>query len=257
MAEAGEQFGDFLRSRRERLKSEQLDLSGSRRRRTPGLRREEVAGLAGISTEWYVKLEQGRAVAPSTTTVDALARALRLSEVEHGHLLMLARSSRRPAFVREEVPAPLRRLIESLDQPAYVTGLRWDVLAWNGAAAALFTDFDQLAVEDRNILLYVLTDPRGRALFGEHWTEEARRMIALFRATHDLWSDDPAFADHIARIRRGCAEFDAWWTEHDVGAAGSGTKILHHPSRGRLCFEYATLQSNDDPRLKLAVYMSC
>ena len=133
MAEAGEQLGNFLRSRRERLEPEQLDFSGTRRRRTPGLRREEVASFAEISTEWYVKLEQGRAGAPSTTTVDALARALRLSEVEHGHLLMLARSSRRPAFVREEVPAPLRHLIESLDQPAYATGLRWDVLAWNGA----------------------------------------------------------------------------------------------------------------------------
>ncbi len=257
MAEAGEQLGNFLRSRRERLTPEQLGLSGTRRRRVPGLRREEVAGLAGISAEWYVKLEQGRAVAPSVATIDALARALRLSEVDRAHLHMLARSSKRSAFVREEVPTPLRRLVESLDQPAYVTGLRWDVLAWNKAAAELLTDFDQLAAEDRNILLYVLTDPRGRALFGEHWADEARRMVALFRATHDLWSDDPAFADHITRIRRGCTEFDAWWTEHNVGAAVSGTKILYHPARGRLCFAYTTFQANDDPRLKLAVYMPC
>lgn len=257
MAEAGKQLGNFLRSRRERLKPEQLDLSGSRRRRTPGLRREEVAGLAGISAEWYVKLEQGRAVTASAATIDALARALRLSEVEHAHLHMLARSSKRSAFVQEEVPMPLRRFVENLDQPAYVTGLRWDVLAWNEAAAELFTDFDRLAAEDRNILLYVLTDPRGRTLFGGHWADEARRMVTSFRATYDLWSDDPAFADHIARIRRGCAEFDGWWTEHDVGAAVSGTKVLYHPILGRLRFAYTTFQANDDPRLKLVVYMPC
>ena len=167
---------------------------------------------------------------------------------------MLARSNRRPAFVREEVPPALRHLVESLPHPAYVTGLRWDVLAWNEAAAALFTDLDQLAVEDCNILLYVLTNPRGRALFGERWAEEARRMVALFRATGDLWADDPAFADLIARVRGACAEFDPWWTAHDGGAAVSGTKILHHPARGRLRFHYATFQSNDDPRLKLVVY---
>lgn len=254
MAEAGEQLGSFLRARRERLKPEQVGLSGSRRRRTPGLRREEVAQLAGISAEWYVRLEQGRAVAPSAATVDALARALRLDGVEHAHLRALVRDHRRPPFVREEVPATLRRLVEGLDQPAYVTGLRWDVLAWNAAAAALLADFDRIAAEERNILLYVLTDARAKALFGGGWADEGRRMTALFRSTHDLWADDPAFADLIGRIRGRCPEFDGWWSAHDVGAAVSGTKVLHHPARGRLRFEYATFQSNDDPRLRIAVY---
>lgn len=121
----------------------------------------------------------------------------------------------------------------------------------------MLTDFAQIAAEDRNILLYVLTDPRGRVLFGEHWAGEARRMVALFRATHDLWADDPAFADLVTRIRSGCREFDVWWTEHNVGAAVSGTKTLYHPARGRRCFAYTTFQANDDPRLKLAVYMPC
>lgn len=257
MAEAGEQLGGFLRSRRERLTPEQVGLSDARRRRTPGLRREEVAGLAGISAEWYVKLEQGRAVAPSAATIDALARALRLDGVERAHLRALARGGGRPAFVREQVPAPLRRLVGSLDQPAYVTGLRWDVLAWNAAAAGLLADFDGIAAEERNILLYVLTDVRGRALFGEGWANEGRRMVALFRSTHDLWAGDPAFADLVARVRGRCPEFDGWWDAHDVGAAVSGTKILHHPTRGRLRFEYATFQANDDPRLRLAIYAPC
>lgn len=254
MTDAAGQLGAFLRSRRERLRPEQLGLAGPRRRRTPGLRREEVASLAGISPEWYVKLEQGRPVAPSTATIDALSRALRLNEVEHAHLHMLAHGKRRPAFAREVAPAPLRRLVESLPHPAYITGLRWDVLAWN-KEAALLADFDALAVEDRNILLYVLIDPRGRRLFGEGWEAEARRMVALFRATHDVWAADPAFAGLIARLRAGCAEFDAWWGTHDVGAALSGTKVLHHPTQGRLYFDYTTFQANDDPRLKLAVYL--
>ena len=254
MTDAAGQLGAFLRSRRERLAPEQLGLGGLRRRRTPGLRREEVASLAGISPEWYVKLEQGRPVSPSTTTIDALSRALRLNEVEHAHLHMLAQGKRRPTFAREVVPAPLRRLVDGLPHPSYVTGLRWDVLAWN-EAAALLANFDALAVEDRNILLYVLVDPRGRRLFGEGWEAEARRMVALFRATHDVWAADPAFAGLIARLRAGCAEFDAWWATHDVGAASSGTKVLHHPTQGRLHFDYTTFQANDDPRLKLTVYL--
>jgi len=255
MADASEQLGEFLRSRRERLKPEDLGLSDPRRRRTPGLRREEVASLAGISPEWYVKLEQGRSVAPSTATIDALSRALRLNEVEHAHLSMLAYGKRRPAYVREVVPDSLRRLVQNLPYPAYITGLRWDVLAWNEAAAMLLTDFDELDTGDRNILLYVLTNPKGRVLFGERWADEARRMVALFRATHDLWAADPAFVDLIARIRAGCVEFDAWWAAHDIGAAASGSKILHHPARGRLRFDYTTFKANDDPRLKLAVYL--
>ena len=161
------ELGDFLRSRREKLSPRAVGLSSGRRRRTPGLRREEVAELAGIGVDWYIRLEQGRAVTPSVTTVDALAGALRLGKVEHAHLRALARNHDRGAFTRETVPDAIRRLVESLDQPAYVTGRRWDVLAWNAAAAEVFTDFGRLAEEDRNILAYVLTDPGARRLFGQ------------------------------------------------------------------------------------------
>jgi transcriptional regulator with XRE-family HTH domain len=128
------QLGDFLRSRRERLTPKAVGLPPGRRRRTPGLRREEVAELAGIGVDWYIRLEQGRAVNPSVTTIEALARALRLNKTEHGHLKALARDPARKPFVREEVPAGLRELVRSLNQPAYITGRRWDVLAWNAAA---------------------------------------------------------------------------------------------------------------------------
>src|SRR5438270_8426929 len=114
------ELGDFLRSRREKLSPKALGLPPGRRRRTPGLRREEVADLAGIGVDWYIRLEQGRSVSPSVTTVDALARALRLSKVEHGHLRALTRNADRRVFVRESVPEPIKRMVESLNQPAYI-----------------------------------------------------------------------------------------------------------------------------------------
>ncbi|TWB45044.1 Xre family transcriptional regulator [Rhizobium sp. ERR 922] len=253
--EANQELADFLRSRRSRLRPDGIALAAHRRRRTPGLRREDVAQRAGISVEWYVKLEQGRAVSPSDETLDALGRALELDAVEQAHLRSLVRKAKGPPFTREVVPASIRRLVESLSQPAYVTGQRWDILAWNAAAVELFDDFAQISVKSRNILLFVLTDPKARRLFGTGWAKEAKRMVSLFRVAHDLWAGDAAFAALVERLRTGCPEFDSWWRPHDVGAPLSGAKILYHPVRGPLQFEYATFQANDDPRLKLAIYL--
>src|SRR6516162_8971845 len=247
------ELGDFLRSRRDRLRPEMLGLNGRRRRRTPGLRREEVAELAGIGVDWYIRLEQGRSVSPSGTTVDALARALRLSKVEHTHLKALTRGADRRAFLRETVPDALRRMVEGLSQPAYITGRRWDVLVWNTAAEEIFA-FGQLAEEDRNILICILTKPMTRRLFGKAWNEQARRVVAQFRATHDLWAGDPAFIDLLDRLRRGCPEFDGWWKAHDVRESGTGRKQMNHPRKGVLRFEHASFRAEDDPALKLVIY---
>jgi len=201
-----------------------------------------------------LRLEQGRAVSPSVTTIDALARALRLGKAEHAHLRALARDTSRRAFSRESVPETIRRLVEGLNQPAYVTGRRWDILAWNAAAADIFTDFGRVAEADRNILIYVLTDPDARRLFGATWADEAKRMVAQFRATHDLWAGDPAFLDLLARLRQGSPELATWWEAHDIRSGAAGQKLLSHPKKGLLRFEYATFQANDDPALKLAIY---
>jgi len=246
-------LGDFLRSRRAQLDPAALALPSGRRRRTPGLRREEVAERAGIGIDWYVRLEQGRDVSPSPTTVDALARALCLSETEHAHLRALAGRGRPRAFLPEEVPPTIRRLVAALPQPAYVTGRRWDLLAWNAAAADLF-GFDALPDGERNILLFVLTDPRARALFGTAWAEEAQRMVAQFRAVHDLAAADPAFVDLLDRLAAGCPLFATWWDAHEVRGGGAGRKVLHHPRHGRLAYDYATFQATGDPALKLAIY---
>ncbi len=247
------ELGDFLRSRRERLTPAAVGLSLGRRRRTPGLRREEVAERAGIGVDWYIRLEQGRSVSPSVTTINALARALRLDKVEHAHLRALVRNAERRVFARGIVPQALLRLIESLAQPAYITGRRWDILAWNEAAAEIF-GFSRLAEEDRNILVCMLINPATRRLFGRSWADEAKRIVAQFRTTHDLWAGDPAFTELLQRLRHGCPEFAKWWQAHDVRDVPAGQKLLYHPKKGSLRFEYATFQSNDDPALKLVIY---
>ncbi len=184
------ELGDFLRSRREHIHPHAVGLPNGGRRRTAGLRRQEVAELAGIGIgiDWYIRLEQGRAISPSVATIDALAGALRLNAVEHAHLRALARNADHRAFVRENVSVALRHLIENLTQPAYIIGRRWDVLVWNSAVAEFF-DFSNLTEEDRNLLIYMLTDPDARRLFGTTWPDEAKRIVAQFRASHDLWGD--------------------------------------------------------------------
>jgi transcriptional regulator with XRE-family HTH domain len=243
-------FGDFLRSRRLQLTPAAAGLPEGRRRRTPGLRREEVAELAGIGVDWYVRLEQGRAVSPSATTIDSLAAALRLDDAEHAHLRALAGGDARPAFTRETVPEVVRRVVEGMSQPAYVTGRRWDLLAWNAAAEELFGDFSP----ERNILVYLLLDPAARKLFGDGWAAYAQHVVAQFRVAHDLAPADPAFAGMLARLRRDCPEFETWWDRHDIHTAATGRKIFHHPVGGELPFDYATFQANADPALKLTVY---
>ena len=247
------ELGDFLRSRRQRLTPKDVGLPEGARRRARGLRREEVAQLAGISVDWYIRMEQGRSVSPSVTTLDALARGLRLTDAEHAHLRALAGGRRQRPFVPETVPDTLRRVVESLNQPAYVTGRRWDVLVWNAAAEDIFA-FSRVAEVDRNTLVSVLTNSQTRRLFGDGWADEARRMVAQFRATHDLWAGDPAFQDLLARLNAGCPEFSDWWRAHDVRPAMAGRKLLTHPHKGSLRFEYASFQANDDPALKLILY---
>ncbi|MBX3622815.1 MAG: helix-turn-helix domain-containing protein [Rhizobacter sp.] len=248
------ELGDFLRSRRTRLRPGKAGAAGGWRRRTPGLRREEVAERAGISTDWYVRMEQGRSVSPSAATIEALARALELDAQEHAHLRTLAGHLPARRFVRETVPPTVRRIVEGLQQPAYVTGQRWDLLAWNAPACALFCDFAALPRAERNLLHFMFADGRAKALFGEGWATAARAMLAQFRATHDLWAGDPGFAELVDRLRAASPGFAAWWQDHDIRAPMSGRKTLHHPTRGLLRFDHASFQANDNPALKLVMY---
>ena len=246
-------LGDFLRSRRHRLDPAALNLSGTRRRRTPGLRREEVADRAGISCEWYVKLEQGREVSASAETIAALARALTLDEAETAHLHRLAVRGSAQVFDHETVPEIIDTIVKGLPDPAYVTGARWDVLVWNTAADELF-GFTSMDEGERNILRYMLTTLEARVLFGSDWAREAQRMTALFRVTYDQRAGDPMFQELVSDLSGTSDEFRGWWCSHQIATPSAGIKTLHPTGQDGAAYAYATFQANDDPALKLALY---
>jgi len=250
------ELADLLRSRRGRLRPADVGLPPGARRRTQGLRREEVAGLAAISTTYYTFLEQGRDVHPSRQVLDALARALRLSPAERAHLHELAHGHPTPAESgTAEVLAPsVVALVDRLDPyPTYVTGRCFDVLAANRAARALWTDWPARPPQERNMLWWMFTDPAARSILIE-WETEASALLARFRAAADRHPNDPEFAALIGRLQAASAEARAWWAHHDIVALSSGTKRLRHPVLGDLDLQHVVLQLAEDPEQKLVTF---
>jgi transcriptional regulator with XRE-family HTH domain len=250
------EFGDLLRSRRDRLTPAEVGLPEGSRRRTSGLRREEVAQLAGVSTTYYTFLEQGRDVQPSRQVVAAIADALRLSSAERAHLFQLAGVT--PASDEqgqaETVSAVVNAMIARLDPfPAYLKGRRWDVLAANRAARALFTDWQARMPEDRNKVWWMFTDPAARKVY-VRWEQEASDMLGRFRAAAARRLDDPDFTDLIERLHQASPEVRSWWPRHDVQPLAGGTKHLHHPALGDVAFQHAVLQVADRPEQTLVYF---
>jgi transcriptional regulator with XRE-family HTH domain len=256
MATSGDNLlGTFLKHRRAKLDPAAFGI-GPGRRRTPGLRREEVAHRANVSATWYTWLEQGRGGAPSADVLDRVAGALMLTAAEREHLFLLAQH--RPPGVRyrapEGVTPRLRRVLDSLElSPAYVKTSAWDVVAWNRAAAAVLTDYAARAPEQRNILRLLFCDPRIRAKM-PHWESDARGAVAAFRL-----ETARAGASGIARalvdeLSRSCPEFAAMWLDNDVGAYGEGTKHIRHPVVGPLALEYSAFAVDGQADLGLVIY---
>jgi len=251
------ELAELLRSRRDRLTPADVGLPAGRRRRATGLRREEVAQLAGVSATYYTFLEQGRDIRPSRQVVAAIAGALRLSSAERAHLFQLAGIT--PAADEqaqaETVSAVVGTMIGRLDPfPAYLKGRRWDVLAANRAARALFADWGARAPGDRNLLWWMFTDPAARKVY-LNWEQEAAGMLGRFRAAAARRLDDPDFTDLIERLHRASPEVRSWWPRYDVRPVGGGTKHLHHPALGDVAFQHAVLQVADHPE-QLLVYFS-
>jgi transcriptional regulator with XRE-family HTH domain len=252
------ELGEFLKSRRARLRPDDLELPSFGRRRVPGLRREELARLAGVSVDYYVRLEQGRAGQPSEGVLDALGRALRLDDTEWAHLNDLSRPARR----RRREPPPervrpgVRRLIGLLDStstPAMVVGRRADVLAWNRTAAALVVDWGTLPPEQRNAALHVFLDDGTRELYPD-WEEGARATVAYLRLAAGRHPDDPVLAELIGELSMKSEEFRRWWPRHDVQEKTHGTKRFLHPTVGPLTLAYESLTLAGDGDQTLVVY---
>ncbi|WP_327304846.1 helix-turn-helix transcriptional regulator [Streptomyces sp. NBC_01298] len=254
-------LGEFLRTRRSLLHLEDValpDFGG--RRRVAGLRREEIAQLAGVSVDYYTRMEQGRVPNPSGAVLDALARALRLDEDATRHLHRLARPKpaarqvpRRQAPPQRVRPMLQRLLDELVDVPAMVMGRRMDLLAWNTAAAALFGDYSALDGADRNIARITFLDETSRELYAD-WTSCARENVAYLHLDAGRHPEDPQLASLIGELSMKSADFRRWWAEHPVQDKTSGTKRFHHPVVGDLELAYETLRSTDDPDQALITY---
>ena len=236
------ELGDFLRARQQRTTPEDLGLEPGPRRKVDGLRREEVAMLAGLSADYYQRLEQGRNVRPSDAVLDSLADALELDEIERRHMLMLARATRQPAAppVRrrpERVPASTARLLAHMGVPAVVLGRHLDLLAWNDLAAALLGDPEAYPPERRNFLT-ALFDEDGMRLHCADWETTALDYIGMLRTAVAADPDHPRAVALVGELSIRSAEFRRLWARHDVRESVHGAKVIHHPRVGDLAMEW-------------------
>lgn len=249
-------LADFLRQRRASLAPADVGLPPGFRRRTPGLRREEVAQLAHIGTSWYVWLEQGRNVHPSAQVLESLAQALRLTPNERRHLFLLAGQPPLPygSPSEERVSLALRQVLDDLDPaPACVLGRRWDYLAWNHAADALFAISEAASPYERNRIWQLFTSPTARER--PHWEQIARSTLAEFRTASARYPGDRWFEELIEDLKQASPEFCQRWPHHDGRPALDGHKVIEHQTLGRLEFEHINLQVLSDPDVRIMIYM--
>ncbi|MGW0031367.1 helix-turn-helix domain-containing protein [Streptomyces sp. NPDC003314] len=255
------ELSEFLRSRRARLKPQDVGLPEfGRHRRVPGLRREELAQLAGVSVAYYTRLEQGNGRNVSMEVLDSIARALRLSDTERAHLTHLAKPTvkkrQRAAISRPQQVRPgISYLLESMDGvPAVVLGRRLDLLAWNRMARALLGDFTAWEPHERNMARMVFLDPNARSLYLD-WGCKATEVVSVLRLYAGCYPDDPLLLALVGELSVRSEEFRSLWAAHTVADKGHGTKRMRHPLVGEMTLSYETLKvSGDDPDLVLVTY---
>ena len=248
------ELADFLRSRRERLSPTDVGLPSGGRRRTPGLRREEVAALSGVGLTWYTWLEQGRNISVSADFLDSLSQALRLDAAERRHLYLLAhnRLPAEPGRTFCQVPPMIQRLAQDLlPHAAYVLNLRWDVLLYNTSADSLF-GFDRYPAEQRNLLWLLFTDDqlRGRLV---DWEQQAIQMLSSFRRDYAVAGDDPSIRSLVEDLLKASPDFRLWWPRHDVHAPCEGKRSLIIDGLPT-SFDHTSLTIDAERHLRLVIY---
>jgi transcriptional regulator with XRE-family HTH domain len=252
---ARRELAEFLRSRRRQVDPRVAGVPAGGARRTPGLRREEVALLSGVSHTWYTWLEQGRDIRPSRQVVDALARTLRMSPAEHEYVLRLTgHGGAAPAGAADGMPAHVQRLLDALGpSPAYAITAGWAIAGWNRAYELLYPGVAAVPPAERNLLWLVFTDPAVRELLGD-WTTDSRRFLTQFRAEVGGRLADPEVVDLVARLEAASPHFRAGWASHDVDRFSSSERRFEHPRVGTLLLEHHQLTPADAPGLSLVVY---
>ncbi|WP_315798792.1 helix-turn-helix transcriptional regulator [Bradyrhizobium sp. SZCCHNRI3043] len=249
-------LGTYLRDRRARLDPTAFGLP-LQRRRTPGLRREEVAQRANVSATWYTWLEQGRGGAPSADVLDRIARAMMLTDAEREHLFLLGLG--RPPEARyhaiDGISPRLQRVLDTLEySPAFVRTATWDILAWNRAAAAVLTDYSTLPEDQRNVLRMMFHDSRVRAA-QPNWQAVARYVVASFRADVARAGAARNVQSLVDELCATSPEFAAMWRDNDVqGRHGDGVKVLQHPIAGSLSLEFSGFAVDGRPDLTMVIY---
>ena len=254
-ADGSRAAGEMLRRRRESLRPADVGLPDRPRRRTPGLRREEVAAMANISPTYYAYLEQGRPVNPSAQVIGALAAALKMTPLESRHLVELVHGITESTSPAAEVLDPrVGAFVDRLDpDPAYVTGRTWDVLAANTAARQWWIDWPSLPPADRNMLVFTFLHPQSRRRFAQ-WENEARALLGRFRVSYSRNTGDGQFEALLDRLLTESVEARRWWPEHEVAPIGSGHKTMIHPELGVGCFEHLVFTIADAPDQKLVAF---
>ncbi|MGI5144447.1 helix-turn-helix transcriptional regulator [Streptomyces sp. CA-106110] len=248
---------EFLRTRRARITPEQAGLPPHPGvRRVPGLRREEVAQLAGVSVDYYVRLERGRSTSASISVLEAVARALQLNDTERNHLFALAKPARqrpRAAAAQYVRPGLLRALENIADIPALILGHRLDVLAANHLARALYPDFDALPAGERNMARYMFLNDAARDLYVE-WPQTARTIVGMLRLHASHHPHDPELAQLVGDLSVSDQDFRRWWGDHDVFQPKYGSKRYHHPLVGDITLGYEAFTPTGDPEQTLGLY---
>ncbi|MER5582259.1 helix-turn-helix transcriptional regulator [Streptomyces asoensis] len=251
------ELSEFLRTRRARLKPEDVGLPDyGRYRRVPGLRREELAQLAGVSVAYYTRLEQGNGQHVSPEVLDAIARALRLSDAEHAHLTHLAKpkQKKKPAGRTQQVRGPLRTLLDTMDGvPAILVGRRSDILLWNRMAAAVFGDWAELPAREQNWARLVFLKPEYRDLFVD-WEHKASDVVAQLRMDAGSHPNDPRLSALVGELSVKSEEFRRLWATHDVKEKCHGIQRLHHPLVGGLDLRLESFHQADDHEQMLVTY---
>ncbi len=249
-------LAQFLRTRRERLSPDEFELPMSKRRRTPGLRREELALLAGVGTTWYTWLEQGRDITVSAPILESLARILHLDDDERMHLFLLAREEVPPAPIQaaERVTPEVQLILDSMSfYPTYVLCPRWDVVAWNRAAALAYVDFDAIPAQERNMLRLLFTDQRLRTQT-VNWEAGAQRIVALFRASTQRAIGEAWLRELVTDLSLTSPEFRQLWSRYDIQEMTPCQMQLNHPLAGMLHLNVTSFQVRDRSDLRMVVH---
>ncbi len=251
------ELADFLKTRRSRLHPEQFGLPDGGRRRTPGLRRDEVAQLAGVGVSWYTWLEQGRAITVSDQVLESLARILQLDAGERRHLFLLARGMDPVSDENHAVnllPPGQQAVLDALGiSPAYLLDQRLNVVAWNESACRVFEDFSLLSERDRNAIWSLFMHPAKRKLFVD-WELTIQNAVMSFRTTYDRHAGEAWAEQLVADLKQASPEFRSLWPQHDIQWSCDHEKELNHPQVGRLLFQSATLVFPEAPTFQMSIY---